>query len=317
MTTTKKCPMCAEQIPSAVVLCPLCGTRFEENGQVTPPPAGPVKPPSVSPPSLPAKKSHAGLWIAVVLVLVVILGALGALLWTQRFNIPGLSGLLATSTSTVTPTLPPTVTSTPSPTPDRQATVEARIESFAGPILSDIGGRPPSHETDFSTYSPKWGGDSEVTFKDGVMHMRSTDGNAGTGGEQISGGDFVLKFEFTPIEMSGSDVVVLIFHQGNADFYDLSFSMDGSWYIYFTTSGVGHQVSQGQADRLRLGQKTTVHFIVRGEEMAFYLNGQPVYYGQDDSRLTGSSSLRVFSPTGSIAVDFDNIKFWDLNDLQP
>lgn len=61
-----------------------------------------VPPPSVFPAPLPARKSHASLWIGGSLVLVVICGVIATVLWTQRANLPGLSGLLATPTPTQT-----------------------------------------------------------------------------------------------------------------------------------------------------------------------------------------------------------------------
>jgi hypothetical protein len=80
--------------------------------------------PLVSTEPLPAKKGHTGRWIAGALVLIVLCGVTGTLLWNQRANLPLLPGLFATPTPTVTltpsptftpfiPTLTPTLTATP------------------------------------------------------------------------------------------------------------------------------------------------------------------------------------------------------------
>ncbi len=165
--TTRKCPMCAEQIPADSVHCPYCGTRLGKDGQVTPLPAEPVQP--VSPAPLPAKKSLAGPWIAGALVLVVLCGVIGTALWTQRANLPVISNLLATLAPTATPTLPPTfsptlppsltptitLTSTPQPTRTNTPTT---IPPLTLNIVALIDGTSQLIiKGDFLTLVPYWG----------------------------------------------------------------------------------------------------------------------------------------------------------------
>jgi len=137
---TQKCPMCAEQVPADAVLCPYCGTRFGEEVRAapTPAPAAPVSPPTaqvIVPPAsaapTPVRKSRAGLRIAGALVLVILCGVVGVVLWSQRLNLPMLSSLFTTptptATATLSPTLTPTVTPTRTPRPTATATADPRI----------------------------------------------------------------------------------------------------------------------------------------------------------------------------------------------
>ena len=60
MNETKKCLMCAEEIPADSVLCPYCGTQLAGSGQTTPPPAPPQVAPIQAIPPTHKKKSWIG-----------------------------------------------------------------------------------------------------------------------------------------------------------------------------------------------------------------------------------------------------------------
>jgi hypothetical protein len=145
MNTTKKCPMCAEQIPAEAKSCPYCSTQFGEAGPVVPstprPAPSPLAMPYSPPPSYarPAKKSSAWVWILGILLL---LAGGYLLIKTGLFRSFTLSFPTATLTATFTRTPTKTPTRTPTKTPTRTPTpmpVEIHFDTIGSyPVGSPV-----------------------------------------------------------------------------------------------------------------------------------------------------------------------------------
>ena len=68
-------------------------------------------------------------------------------------------------------------------------------------------------------------------------------------------------------------------------------------------------------------ESNTLMIIVNRPGVAFYLNGQPLYYLEDATIEYGKFSLYVYNPDQGqggpmvTIVAFDNFKIWDISDL--
>ncbi|MEW6092984.1 MAG: zinc ribbon domain-containing protein [Chloroflexota bacterium] len=302
----KKCPMCAEQIPADAVICPFCETRFGEEVETSTTTSQPVTP-TLAAVTLQVRKRYTGFWIGGVLSLVLILGAIGALLWTQRANISLLSGLFATPSPTLTPTSPPTSTATLKPT-ITPTPLPTWVTEFAQPILDAIADRPPDFYDDFGIGSAGWKAEDwcgrRMEYVEGEMVV--TDCRLSR--PNINYSDFVIEFDgrFFPGADSNSTWVLDFRNIGGPNnAIRLNFNGDVSLAFF---EGESYEFS-GAAKSGDLWN----HFLIiaKGAEIAIYINDSPLLYVPDTYLRYGDF---LFIADGSI-LGIDNVSIWNIYDV--
>jgi hypothetical protein len=318
--------MCAEQIPVDAVFCLYCGTRFGEEKQAAPPPSEPVAPPPVSPSSMPSKKSHTGLWIAGLLVLVILCGVIGGVIWKQRGSLPGLSSLLATPTPTATPTFPPsstpTITLTPTLRPTATPTpIPAWISDFARPMLDAVADRNPDFTDDFSAGNRGWtcrsAGLSWDGLSDGVMRLDDTLSEYCSLGSIKSIKDFILEVDARLTEGDKDSRLIIFIHNRSSDefFHILINSVKNEWEWGKVWLGGG--LSDYYAGNVSPPDEWThVLVIARGSQVAIFSNDTPVAYYDDPDFMMSDNAFSNFLACGGdvpTVCEFDNLNFWILH----
>jgi serine/threonine protein kinase len=204
---------------------------------------------------------------------------------------------------------------------DSVQTADDRAQEFAEPIRAQIESLPPDFSDDFSDSDRTrtlWYVPPGITIDRGAAVMAADGDHAYVGLDlPLFSGDFALEFEFTPRSIP-SEVWV-----------GVAFRAEGDHYNHFTVSiwdapesgvvfgknepGV---LAEAETRLTGMGQKTKALVIARGDQAALYLNDQAILFGDDLWERGGGVVLGITSVSGESVVEFDNVRFWDLNNLQ-
>jgi len=190
---------------------------------------------------------------------------------------------------------------------------------LAAPILAVLEANPATFEDDFSTMSGRflrWSVmSSGVVQEEGVLRLSTVEGSASVGGPLVAR-DFVLQLDFTQRGDDGDLRVEIFFRQTGRRHYTLIVRLGDSagtseWSILSSAPDQPEPVElvHGQVAGIAADEPSRVILIAKGAEFAFYLDGQPVAYFTDGAH-TGDGNVIGIAGTG--AVDFDNVRFWDL-----
>jgi hypothetical protein len=222
-----------------------------------------------------------------------------------------------------------------------------QARAFAEPILATIAARPPDYEDDFSDPGSGWdigtqSGKPNVTIRgetgyiDGTYFVRADKATladpmvcaAGQNWNKLGqAADFVLEADAAFVSGEGGDWQVQ-FHRWekpNTNKHGLYALLLG----YDEVIGFHRCESGGECLDLAYTTSSAIkggtewnHFrlIVRGLEMAAYVNGEPILYvndsGYSEDFRTGRFSLDVCNPSEVPAeAKWDNLKIWDISDL--
>ncbi|UCC86696.1 MAG: protein kinase [Anaerolineales bacterium] len=215
------------------------------------------------------------------------------------------------------------------PTPTTSPADQAR--AFAEPILAAIADRPPDYQDDFSDPASGWYSDiwerGETGYKDGTYFVLSTNTSAANGdwfGPAFS--DFVLEVDvqFVSGDAGGFIVILRDWREPNPPphgFYGISGFLEDSSAVLSRFASPPYENFMNLLPIwtavLKPGYATNhLMAILKGNQMALYVNGQPVGLGSDDLYSSGSIGLAAGTETDTpLEVRFDNLRVWDISGL--
>ncbi|MEW5939635.1 MAG: serine/threonine-protein kinase [Chloroflexota bacterium] len=274
------------------------------------------------------KKISAWNYAMVILAIAAMLVVAGVLVSLGESTLP----IIATPTATVT--VAPSPTLRPTRTPNYRATSQtnstraaatqqfAWVQSFAQPILDDIHDHQPNFKDDFSDRSGRFVRWSElsdgVDFIEGIMRINTAGQDGGYASGSMVANNFVLEFSFTPRVAVEDSIMVVSIRWEDPGGYDLDINLSNGWWCMAANPKGGEWTILAEGDKSGAGINRTTHVIViaEGDRFAFFINDKPLAYVEDDSLNGDWVSLGIWSPNGTAEADFDNVKFWDLDNLK-
>jgi predicted Ser/Thr protein kinase len=227
---------------------------------------------------------------------------------------------MPTSETTATPR--PIATSIPGSPADQ-------ARAFGDPILAAIAGRSPDYVDDFSDPGSGWpigpiatGG--EKGYEDGAYYILTAQQEGVWPDHELWFSDFVLEVDaqFAAGEWGSWTTRFrcwpgTIGQPGNAE-YGIAFSPDGAFGVSKNVGGVHVELVNAHAPTFEQGFDTNrLMIIAQGPQIAFYVNGEPLWFVYDESSSRGTIELGAENRIHDtlLRVHFDNFKVWDITDL--
>ncbi|GEM_PF-3561334 len=200
-----------------------------------------------------------------------------------------------------------------------------QARAFAEPILQAIANQAPDVEDDFSFDNGNWDlgyGENPARIEQGVLRLTAADATndewAGAYHNGMNADDFVFQFDVRATEMEFDSHLSIAWRwlrSDNSSYWFTIFpSLNGAW----TLGGAGNdffEVANGNSDSVRLDDWFNVTLIAKGSRFAIFIDDQPLYYFEDDRRPIGRTVLGMNISTGDAIAEFDNVKYWNLDNV--
>ncbi|MGZ9234922.1 MAG: hypothetical protein ACXW4E_05300, partial [Anaerolineales bacterium] len=216
--------------------------------------------------------------------------------------------------------------------PDSETPIQSsadQIRSFADPILAEIANKTPDYQDDFSDLSSGWptnlnSSGNEYGYQDGGYLISNW--RAKMPGEGSCNGidpptsrvfsDFVLEADGQFINQ-GEGAWAVLFRTNDTASYGANISPAGMFYFHKNVNDIHTPLPQTESkiSSFRSGSSANhLTLIAQGNQMAVYVNGEPVGMLTDSSSSQGTINLTVCNGN-PLQVLIDNLKVWDISGI--
>lgn len=233
----------------------------------------------------------------------------------------------STPSATLAPVVitPPLLTATPASFPTTTPlppVVSEEARAFAEPILASIAERPPDFSTDFEPGDPEWRWevvstdpeDARFEIVAGAARMELADrADVQLSHPRLEATDFVLSVESRQISGASGSEQKIFLHFASTYLQFMTMSGTRHWGLALPWHPEGGFGGQGMVVH-PMGETNRTLMVVRGPELAVYLNDVPVTYLREPNLDTLHRIAFWCTGAPDIVCEFDNVQFWDLAD---
>jgi hypothetical protein len=197
-----------------------------------------------------------------------------------------------------------------------------KARAFGDPILAAIADREPDYADDFSDPTSGWPVQSdarqETRYEDGAYSVlvKTTDTRANLSVDELRRfDDFVAQVDVRWGDSTYGNLGLLWRSERDEPCYGMSITTGVKrWDMWNRTT----MRVEGFASQI-YGRPNWNHLtlIVKGEDIALYINDAPVGFASDDLCRTGGVQLYVFTGEFGVHAQFDDLRVWDISDPNP